>query len=239
MSPAAAGEPPAPSLHVAPDPGPTPRDVSSIEAANNTHETGDTPNSPTETHAPQPTFIETERDKPEASIVDAAVSEADQPASDPLRNHSPDMERPVETLGMQPLLSPETPSNSPSPVLNPRSNTPAYRTGSRFRVTSVSGNHHDPEDPATPDWSTYHHHDVKKVDRNLFKRNMTIAKGFFDISLLSANSNQLRNLVHFGDRTQKSFYVILALLIVSLVMQVCLKYIYLRTFFGTIWLEVI
>ncbi|XP_045120353.1 ninjurin-1-like [Portunus trituberculatus] len=52
------------------------------------------------------------------------------------------------------------------------------------------------------------------------KRNMTIAKGFLDISLLSANANQLRNVIYYGDRESTVFYLILSGIILSLILQV-------------------
>uniref|UniRef100_A0A0P4WIZ1 Uncharacterized protein n=1 Tax=Scylla olivacea TaxID=85551 RepID=A0A0P4WIZ1_SCYOL len=52
------------------------------------------------------------------------------------------------------------------------------------------------------------------------KRNMTIAKGFLDISLLSANANQLRSVIYYGDRESTVFHLILAGIILSLILQV-------------------
>ncbi|XP_071512625.1 ninjurin-1-like isoform X1 [Panulirus ornatus] len=58
------------------------------------------------------------------------------------------------------------------------------------------------------------------VDLNVMKRKMTIAKGCLDISLLSANANQLRNIINFGDTTDSLYYVVLTGIITSLVLQV-------------------
>lgn len=89
-----------------------------------------------------------------------------------------------------------------------------------FPTTDTSHYHPDP-DSAIPEWSTYHHeHNHKKVDRNTLKRNMTIAKGFMDISLLSANANQLRSLLRFGDSKEATYYIILTGLLISLTLQV-------------------
>ena len=60
----------------------------------------------------------------------------------------------------------------------------------------------------------------KPVDVNVMKRNMSVAKGFMDISLLSANANQLRNLFSFGDSSSYNYYVILTGLLLSLILQV-------------------
>ncbi|XP_047478666.1 ninjurin-1-like [Penaeus chinensis] len=51
------------------------------------------------------------------------------------------------------------------------------------------------------------------------KRNMTIAKGFLDISLLSANANQLKNILNFGDVEKASYYIVLTGIITSLIFQ--------------------
>lgn len=64
------------------------------------------------------------------------------------------------------------------------------------------------------------HPAARPVDLNVMKRNMTIAKGFLDISLLSANANQLRNVINYGDRESNVFYIILVGIIVSVVLQV-------------------
>ncbi|XP_042216590.1 ninjurin-1-like [Homarus americanus] len=60
----------------------------------------------------------------------------------------------------------------------------------------------------------------RPVDLNVMKRNMTIAKGFLDISLLSANANQLRNVLNFGDTDSSTFYVVAIGIVVSLILQV-------------------
>ncbi|KAG7171960.1 putative Ninjurin domain-containing protein [Homarus americanus] len=59
----------------------------------------------------------------------------------------------------------------------------------------------------------------RPVDLNVMKRNMTIAKGFLDISLLSANANQLRNVLNFGDTDSSTFYVVAIGIVVSLILQ--------------------
>ena len=95
--------------------------------------------------------------------------------------------------------------------------------GSVFGNHSAYGSHASkPKDHhAHPSWSTFHHdHDHTKVDRNIFKRNMSIAKGFMDIGLFSANCNQLRHLMNFGDSESASFYLIMTLLCFSIVSQV-------------------
>ncbi|XP_045606193.1 ninjurin-1 [Procambarus clarkii] len=63
-------------------------------------------------------------------------------------------------------------------------------------------------------------HGKHPIDLNVMKRNMTIAKGFLDISLLSANANQLRNIINFGDTDSSIYYLVLSGIIVSLILQV-------------------
>lgn len=60
----------------------------------------------------------------------------------------------------------------------------------------------------------------RPVDINVMKRNMTIAKGFLDISLLSANANQLRNILRFGNENTTVHYLILTGIILSIILQV-------------------
>ncbi|KAK8733475.1 hypothetical protein OTU49_006314 [Cherax quadricarinatus] len=60
----------------------------------------------------------------------------------------------------------------------------------------------------------------RPIDLNVMKRNMTIAKGFLDISLLSANANQLRNIINFGDTESPIYYVVISGIIFSLVIQI-------------------
>ncbi|XP_076060461.1 ninjurin-1-like [Oratosquilla oratoria] len=59
----------------------------------------------------------------------------------------------------------------------------------------------------------------RPVDINIMKRNMSIAKGFMDISLLSANANQLRHLLNFGNDYENTYYVIFTGLILSILLQ--------------------
>ncbi|XP_018025500.1 uncharacterized protein LOC108681045 [Hyalella azteca] len=109
-----------------------------------------------------------------------------------------------------------TPSRSPSPY---PSSSPHHHPPRGPSLGNPHGPHISNPDKI-PEWSTYHHeHTHGKVDRNSFKRNMTIAKGFLDISLLSANSNQLKHLLNFGDRSSPTFYLAQAGLITSLVLQ--------------------
>ncbi|XP_068234956.1 ninjurin-1-like [Palaemon carinicauda] len=58
------------------------------------------------------------------------------------------------------------------------------------------------------------------LDFNHVKRKMNIAKGFMDIGLLSANGNQLRNIINFGDTDSNIYYIVLTSIIVSLILQV-------------------
>ncbi|KAK7079640.1 hypothetical protein SK128_016755 [Halocaridina rubra] len=55
---------------------------------------------------------------------------------------------------------------------------------------------------------------------NILKRKMSIAKGCLDIGLLSANANQLRNVLNFGNRDSSLYYVVLVSIIISLILQV-------------------
>ena len=89
-----------------------------------------------------------------------------------------------------------------------------------------SGSHNHDDGPQDhPSWSTYHHeHNDTKVDRNVFKRNMSIAKGFMDIGLFSANCNQLRNTIIFGDHESLFYYTTLAFLSMSIFLQVGVKW---------------
>ncbi|KAK4320685.1 hypothetical protein Pmani_008467 [Petrolisthes manimaculis] len=61
---------------------------------------------------------------------------------------------------------------------------------------------------------------TSRQDLNILKRNMTIAKGFLDISLLSANANQLRNIMNYGNSENNTYYVIVTGIIISLILQV-------------------
>lgn len=63
-------------------------------------------------------------------------------------------------------------------------------------------------------------HRPARVDLNVMKRNMAIAKGFLDISLLSANANQLKNVINFGDHESNLYYLVLTGIILSLILQV-------------------
>ncbi|XP_037798782.1 ninjurin-1-like [Penaeus monodon] len=74
----------------------------------------------------------------------------------------------------------------------------------------VNAAHGGPENP---------HPTRRPVDINVMKRNMTIAKGFLDISLLSANANQLKNILNFGDIEKASYYIVLSGIITSLIFQ--------------------
>ncbi|KAK3857764.1 hypothetical protein Pcinc_036004 [Petrolisthes cinctipes] len=61
---------------------------------------------------------------------------------------------------------------------------------------------------------------TSRQDLNTLKRNMTIAKGFLDISLLSANANQLRNVINYGNTDNNTYYVLVTGIILSLILQV-------------------
>ncbi|CAL4153795.1 unnamed protein product, partial [Meganyctiphanes norvegica] len=56
---------------------------------------------------------------------------------------------------------------------------------------------------------------------NVMKRNMSVAKVLvsWDISLFSANANQLRTLLNYGDRSEYTYYIILTCLLLSLSLQ--------------------
>ncbi|XP_045120029.1 ninjurin-1-like [Portunus trituberculatus] len=60
----------------------------------------------------------------------------------------------------------------------------------------------------------------RPVDINVMKRNMTVAKGFLDISLLSANASQLRNIIRFGNEDTTVHYLILTGISISIILQV-------------------
>ncbi|XP_064100423.1 ninjurin-2-like [Macrobrachium nipponense] len=60
----------------------------------------------------------------------------------------------------------------------------------------------------------------KPVDLNVMKRNMSVAKGFMDISLISANANQLKNLLNNGDTSSASYYFVFTGIIASLAIQI-------------------
>lgn len=60
----------------------------------------------------------------------------------------------------------------------------------------------------------------RPVNINVMKRNMTVAKGFLDISLLSANACQLRNIIRFGNQDTTVHYLILTGISLSLILQV-------------------
>lgn len=60
----------------------------------------------------------------------------------------------------------------------------------------------------------------RPVDINVMKRNMTVAKGFLDISLLSANACQLKNIIRFGNEDTTVHYLILTGISISIVLQV-------------------
>lgn len=49
---------------------------------------------------------------------------------------------------------------------------------------------------------------------------MSVAKGFMDISLISANANQLKNLLNNGDNSGASYYFVLTGIIASLAIQI-------------------
>lgn len=114
---------------------------------------------------------------------------------------------------------PPTHGHNPHPGTGYGHPPPVSNYGSNYGTTAAHGYHdHDP-----PSWSTYHHqHNPSKVDRNTFKRNMSIAKGFLDISLLSANCNQLRNLISLSNKGRPAYYVLLCGLIFSIALQVSL-----------------
>ncbi|CAL4099005.1 unnamed protein product, partial [Meganyctiphanes norvegica] len=67
---------------------------------------------------------------------------------------------------------------------------------------------------------------IPKADRdptlhvhNAMKRNMSIAKGFMDISLFSANANQLRIVLSYGDQNKYHYIINLTGLVISLLLQ--------------------
>lgn len=58
-----------------------------------------------------------------------------------------------------------------------------------------------------------------RVAGNTYAAKKTVAQGMMDIALITANANQLRYLIEFQEKNI-SFYVILTLLIISLLLQV-------------------
>lgn len=60
----------------------------------------------------------------------------------------------------------------------------------------------------------------RPVDINLMKRNMSIAKGFLDISLLTANANQLRNVMNFGNEGSSLHVLTLTGITISIILQI-------------------
>ncbi|XP_064097171.1 ninjurin-1-like [Macrobrachium nipponense] len=59
-----------------------------------------------------------------------------------------------------------------------------------------------------------------QLDFNHVKRKMSIVKGCLDIGLLSANGNQLRNIINFGDPDDSLYYIVITSIIISLILQV-------------------
>ncbi|XP_066972516.1 ninjurin-1-like [Macrobrachium rosenbergii] len=59
-----------------------------------------------------------------------------------------------------------------------------------------------------------------QLDFNHVKRKMSIVKGCLDIGLLSANGNQLRNIINFGDPEDSLYYIVITSIILSLILQI-------------------
>ncbi|KAB7504122.1 Ninjurin-2 [Armadillidium nasatum] len=67
-----------------------------------------------------------------------------------------------------------------------------------------------------------HYRNPKHVDINNMKRNMSIAKGFMDVSLLIANASQLKHVLLVGTEsfTTTAYHLILFGISLSLILQV-------------------
>lgn len=65
---------------------------------------------------------------------------------------------------------------------------------------------------------------------NSFAAKKTVAQGMMDVALITANANQLRYLIEY-QRKSPTFYLILILIIISLVLQVMQLIFHLDTFY--------
>lgn len=59
----------------------------------------------------------------------------------------------------------------------------------------------------------------QQYKQNTYAAKKTVAQGMMDVALITANANQLRYLIEF-QRKSPTFFVILSLIIISLMLQV-------------------
>jgi hypothetical protein len=64
-----------------------------------------------------------------------------------------------------------------------------------------------------------------KVSNVTFSAKKTMAQGLMDISLLTANANQLRYIIEYRHDNPTNFIVLLALIVCSLILQVIAKHV--------------
>lgn len=60
----------------------------------------------------------------------------------------------------------------------------------------------------------------KRPLADTFAAKKTVAQGMMDVALITANANQLKFVITFGAKDSFSYYVVIVLIVVSLVLQV-------------------
>lgn len=73
------------------------------------------------------------------------------------------------------------------------------------------------KDPLSIDTTDKKSQQIKQ--NNSYAAKKTVAQGMMDVALITANANQLRYLIEY-QRESSTFYVILSLIIISLMLQV-------------------
>ena len=61
------------------------------------------------------------------------------------------------------------------------------------------------------------------LDVNRYATKKTIAQGMLDVALLTANASQLKYVLQLGEERHEFYHLMLALIILSIVLQVCWK----------------
>ena len=59
------------------------------------------------------------------------------------------------------------------------------------------------------------------LDVNRYATKKTIAQGMLDVALLTANASQLKYVLQLGEERHEFYHLMLALIILSIVLQVC------------------